>query len=122
MRSRGALQSFDESKAQPVARANVTVCHDPCFRTARASQRRGSSVTFGKSEADGTDFEVAHYSRAVAARCFNGGYSQVHWKGVRDHCDRHTGDSYRRVVDRAFRLFRVPHCSIHLQAAFAGNT
>lgn len=35
-------------KAEPVARANATVCHGSCFRTLRASRRRGSSVTLGK--------------------------------------------------------------------------
>jgi hypothetical protein len=39
---------FNDQKAQPAARANGAVCHDLCLRTARASQHRGSSVTFGK--------------------------------------------------------------------------
>jgi hypothetical protein len=33
--------------AEQGARANATTCHDPCFRTARAKWRRGSSLTFG---------------------------------------------------------------------------
>jgi hypothetical protein len=38
----------DEEKAEPAARANVTVCHGSCWRTLRASRCRGSSLTLGK--------------------------------------------------------------------------
>ncbi len=34
--------------AEPGARANDLSCHDPCYRTARASRDRGSSLTLGK--------------------------------------------------------------------------
>jgi len=40
----------NEIPAEPGARANARDCHAPCFRTCRASPRRGSSIAFGKSE------------------------------------------------------------------------
>jgi hypothetical protein len=40
---------LDEEKAEPDARANAARCHDLCWRTARAIERRGSSVTLGKN-------------------------------------------------------------------------
>ena len=35
--------------SQPVARANAGICHGSCWRTLRASSRRGSSLTLGKT-------------------------------------------------------------------------
>jgi len=37
----------NEIPAEPGARANARDCHAPCFRTCRASPRRGSSIAFG---------------------------------------------------------------------------
>src|SRR5688500_3024069 len=34
-------------KAEQGARANATICHVSCWRTSRASWRRGSSLTLG---------------------------------------------------------------------------
>jgi hypothetical protein len=49
-------------KAEPVARANADSCHDLCLRRARASCRRGSSLTFGKENMSFTFPVIAEVS------------------------------------------------------------
>ncbi len=44
------LHGVEPRRAQPGARANAYSCHVPCFRTARASYSRGSSLTLGRKQ------------------------------------------------------------------------